>query len=539
MKKKIRSLLAMTLAVLLVFGLVACGSTNSTNETPTQNGQNEGGTSGDVANEENTAFEVVVAASSEPESMDPQLSGAASGGNITYNIFDFLVRMDASGGESVPSLATSWEKVDDTTWRFYLRENVKFSNGEDFNADDVIYTLDRIFEPDSGRTTYNLQVLESWEKVDDYTVDLHTEGVVSDMPTRLYDMAILPNEYCASISAEEFGQNPVGCGPYMLEEWRTNDYISLVYNENYWGETPSCTKITFRSIPEISTRLAELMAGTVDIVVDLNPDYVDTVNSYEGYRAVSALSKRVPYIGIDLLNEDSPEELQDVRVRQALNYAIDRDAIIVNVYNGYALKLATIWREDNVGYSEELSGGENAYPYDPDMARSLLAEAGYADGFTIDLYYTDNMFLKCEETCLAVASYLEDIGITVNVIQHEYNALRAELINGQANHLVKGLFAWNWGAKPQTPDGHLAGAIESTGITSYYTNSEVDDLIAQLRVTDGDERVAVAQELQEYLYEDCPYIFLWQQMDIYGVSNTLNWTPRLDQYILACDIMLA
>ena len=164
MKKKIRSLLAMTLAVLLVFGLVACGSTNSTNETPTQNGQNEGGTSGDVANEENTAFEVVVAASSEPESMDPQLSGAASGGNITYNIFDFLVRMDASGGESVPSLATSWEKVDDTTWRFYLRENVKFSNGEDFNADDVIYTLDRIFEPDSGRTTYNLQVLESWEK---------------------------------------------------------------------------------------------------------------------------------------------------------------------------------------------------------------------------------------------------------------------------------------------------------------------------------------------------------------------------------------
>ena len=233
MKKKIRSLLALALAVLLVFSLVACGGTNNADGTSAQNGQNGGTSSDNAAGSEDTTFEVVVAASSEPESMDPQLSGAASGGNITYNIFDFLGRMDASGGESVPSLATSWEKVDDTTWRFYLRENVKFSNGEDFNADDVIYTLDRIFEPDSGRTTYNLQVLESWEKVDDYTVDLHTEGVVSDMPTRLYDMAILPNEYCASISAEEFGQNPVGCGPYMLEEWRTNDYISLVYNENY------------------------------------------------------------------------------------------------------------------------------------------------------------------------------------------------------------------------------------------------------------------------------------------------------------------
>lgn len=538
MKKKIRSLLAVLLAVVLVFSLAACGneSTNRPSNQSNSNGIEPDDHTGEAAD---TSFEVVVAASSEPESLDPQLSGAASGGNIVYNLFDFLVRMDASGEEIIPCLATSWEKVDDTTWRFYLREGVRFSNGEEFNADDVIYTLDRIFEPDSGRTTYNLQVLESWEKVDDYTIDLHTDGIVTDIPTRLYDMAILPNEYCGSVSEEEFGQHPVGCGPYMLDEWRTNDYISLVYNENYWGDAPSCTKITFRSIPEISTRLAELMAGTVDIVVDLNPDYVDTVNSYEGYRAVSALSKRVPYIGIDLLNEDSPAELQDVRVRQALNYAIDRDAIIENVYSGYALKLATIWREDYVGYSEELSGGENAYPYDPEYAKSLLAEAGYADGFTIDLYYTDNMFLKCEETCLAVASYLEDIGITVNVIQHEYNALRAELINGQANHLVKGLFAWNWGAKPQTPDGHLAGAIESTGITSYYNNSEVDSLIAELRVTDGEERVAVAQELQEYLYKDCPYIFLWQQMDIYGVADTFSWTPRLDQYILASDIELA
>lgn len=125
------------------------------------------------------------------------------------------------------------------------------------------------------------------------------------------------------------------------------------------------------------------------------------------------------------------------------------------------------------------------------------------------------------------------------MVQHEYNALRAELINGQANHLVKGLYGWNWGSKPQTPDGHLAGAVESTGITSYYNNSEVDELIAQLRVTDGEERIAVSQELQELLYEECPYIFLWQQMDIYGISDKLDWMPRLDQYILAADMKLA
>lgn len=526
MKGKLRSILSIALVVLMMFSMVACG------DDPEQGGV-------DTPDNADRTFEVVVGASAEPDTLDPQLSGASAGGNITYNLFDFLVRMNDAGDEVIPCLATSWETVDETTWRLYLREGVKFSNGEAFNADDVIYTLDRIFEPDSGRTTYNLKVLESWEKTGEYTVDLHTKGVVVDMMTRLYDLAIIPNEYCESVGEEEFGKNPVGTGPYKLEEWRTNDYISLVYNENYWGEQPECTKITFRSIPEISTRLAELMAGTIDIVVDLNPDYIDTVNGYEGYRAVTALSKRVPYIGIDLLNDDSPVELKDVRVRQALNYAIDRDAIIENIYKGCAEKLATIWREDYVGYTDELSGPGNAYPYDPEKAKSLLAEAGYPNGFEIDLYYANGMFLKIEETCLAIAGYLEDINIKVNVVQHEYNALRAELINGQANHLVKGLYGWNWGSKPQTPDGHLAGAVESTGITSYYNNSEVDELIAQLRVTDGEERIAVSQELQELLYEECPYIFLWQQMDIYGISDKLDWMPRLDQYILAADMKLA
>lgn len=526
MKRTGKSILALILTLLMVFSLAACGEKT---EEPSEN----------APEMVDTSFEVVVAASSEPEALDPQLSGAASGGNITYNVFDFLVRMNDSGDEIIPCLATSWEKTNETTWRFHLREGVQFSNGEAFNADDVIYTLDRIFEPDSGRTTYNLKALSGWEKVDEYTVDLLTNGNVVDMTTRLYDMAILPNEYCESVGEEEFGKKPVGTGPYKLEEWKTNDYIALSLNENYWGEKPDCTKITFRTIPEISTRLAELMAGTVDIVTDLNPDYVDTVNNYNGYSAVAALSKRVPYIGIDLLNNDSPKELKDVRVRQALNFAIDRDAIIQNIYAGYCTKLATIWREDYVGYSEALSGASNAYPYDPELAKSLLAEAGYPNGFDLDIYYCDGMFLKTAEAVQAIAGYYEAIGIHCNVIQHEYNALRAELINGQANHLVKGLYGWNWGAKPQTPDGHLAGAVETGGITSYYSNSEVDDLIAQLRVTDGTEAVAVAEKLQNVIREDCPYVFLWQQQDIYGVNDKIEWTPRLDQYVLACDMKLA
>ncbi len=536
MKMKLKSMSVLLMAGVLLLSMTACGGggkDQTANDGPA-NTTPSGET--DQPAEANKSFEVIIASAAEPESLDPQISGAAAGGNISYNLFDYLVRMSADGTEVIPCLAASWEQPDENTWRFYLREGVTFTNGEPFNAECVTYTLDRIFEPDSGRTTYNLKVLDSWTAVDEYTVDLHTAEPCNDMPTRLYDMAILPAKYGQEVSSDEFGAKPIGCGPYKLDEWATNNFISLTANEDYWDGAPDCKKMTFRTIPEISTRLAELMAGSVDIVLDLNPDYIETVNNYAGYNAVSALSKRVAYIGIDTLNADSPQELQDPRVRQALNYAVDRDAMIENLYLGNAGKLATIWREDYVGYDEAVSGPAGAYPYDPDKARQLLAEAGYADGFAIDLYYTPQMFLKCEETCLAVAGYLEDIGLKVKLNEVEYNALRAQLINGQDAHAVKGLFGWNWGAKPQTPDGHLAGAIETGGITSYYTNSEIDALIAQLRSVPEAERAGVAAQLQALLYEDCPYIFLWQQMDVYGISEKITWEPRLDQYVLGKDM---
>lgn len=527
--KRVQSLLALLAAAALALGLTACGSGDASPSAGTDSPAGSG----------SQAFEVIIGASAEPESLDPQLSGAAAGGNISYNLFDYLVRMSTDGTEVTPALAVSWENPDELTWRFHLREGVSFTNGEPFNADCVAYTLERIFEPDSGRTTYNLKVIDSWEVVDAYTIDLFTSAPCNDMPTRLYDMAILPAEYCKETGDDGFGANPVGCGPYKLGKWATNNYIELVANEDYWGGAPACTKMTFRTIPEISTRLAELMAGSVDIVLDLNPDYIETINSHEGYSAVSAPSKRVAYIGIDTLNQDSPKELQDPRVRQALNYAVDKDTIIQSVFLGSANKLATIWRNDYVGYEESYSGPDGAYPYDPAKAKELLAEAGYPDGFALELYYTPQMFLKCEETCLAVAGYLEDIGLKVTVTKVEYNALRAQLINGQDAHTVKGLFGWNWGSKPQTPDGHLAGAVETGGITSYYSNSQVDSLIAQLRSVPEAQRGAVAKELQAALYEDCPYIFLWQQVDVYGVNDRLNWVPRLDQYVLGKEMTAA
>ncbi|HHW93071.1 MAG TPA: hypothetical protein GX734_01030 [Clostridiaceae bacterium] len=533
--RKMKWLLALLLVVIMVLGSLGCSSSKSPDADPSKA---DGSQASESKPEPKTDPSVVtIAASAEPEGMDPQIAGAAVGGNLSYNLYDYLVRVAADGRELIPCLATSWEQVDERTWRFTLREGVEFTNGEPFNADAVAYTLKRMFEPDTGRTTYNLKVVSEWKVVDEYKIDIISDKPCNDMPIRLYDLAILPPKYTEEVGPDKFGTDPIGCGPYKLGEWVTNSHIELLANENYWDGAPKTDRIVFRTIPEASTRLAELLAGNIDIVTDLSPDYIETVDSNEGYKATTALSKRVAYVGIDVLNEDSPKELADKRVRQALNYAIDRDTIIKNIYGGHALKLATIWRQDYVGYSDELSGGDAGYPYDPNKAKELLKEAGYENGFAVNLYYCPNTFLKCEEATLAIAGYLEDIGLTINLNKMEYNAYRAAFINGQEMHQGKGLFSWNWGAKPQTPDGHLAGALETGGITSYFTNKELDDLLAKLRAVDVDGRDAVAVDIQKFLFDECPYIYLWQQIDVYGINEkNIDWTPRLDQYILGTEI---
>ncbi|MDK2981148.1 MAG: peptide/nickel transport system substrate-binding protein [Chloroflexota bacterium] len=480
--------------------------------------------------------QVIVVQSADPSTLDPQKAGGSAGGNIAFNIFEGLTKQSEDMTEVLPALATEWYAVDDTTWEFKLREGVKFQNGEDFNAEAVKYTVDRMLDPDEANDSSSFKTIQEAVVVDDFTVQLITTQPDPLIPAKVFGLLILPPQYTAEAGSEEFGQHPVGTGPFKLAEFTPNQRIVLEANDDYWGGRPSIDTLIFRPVAEASTRLAELLTGEADIVLDISPEDIPTVEEDADVRIEAVDSKRVPYIGMDLL-DDGPEFLKDVRVRQALNYAVDVDAIIDTILSGYATRLATIYRTDFVGFDDTLE----PYAYDPDKAKELLTDAGYGEGdITLKITANGEIITKGDEIGEAIAGMLQEVGINAEVDLQSYQGIRDMYIGGQEAHLGDALFVWNWGSREPDANSPLSGTLQSGGITSYYRDETLDAMIADAASTvDTDERIAKHKAIQAYIYEQAPFIFLYDAMDIYGVNNKISWTPRRDQYILGAEMSAA
>ena len=370
-KFSVKSKIWLLLSLLIVgaFIVSACASTEAAETTA------EGEVAEETVGEAAGPLEVVVVQNADPQTLDPQKAGGSAGGNILFNIFNGLTKQSEDMAEVLPSLATEWTAVDDVTWEFKLREGVTFHNGEPFTAEAVKYTVDRMMDPDAARENSSFKTLVETIVVDDYTVQLVTSQPEPLLPAKVFGLHILPPKYTEEVGEEEFGQNPVGTGAYKLAEFTPNQRIVLEANEDYWDGVPEVDTLIFRPVAEASTRLAELLTGEADIVMDISPEDIDMVEEDENVHIAAVDSKRVPFLGLDLL-PDGPEFLKDVRVRQALNYAVDVDAIIDTILSGYATRVATVYRTDFIGYDETLE----PYSYDPDKAIELLAEAGYGEG---------------------------------------------------------------------------------------------------------------------------------------------------------------
>lgn len=508
-----------------VLVLTACG-TQGQSIAPGASAGASGGTSTEPSI-------VTIAMQADPPTLDPQKPGGPVGDNFYRNMFDTLLSQDASG-EVIEGIATSWEQQDETTWRFGLRDDATFTDGEPVNAEAVKFTIERILEPGAVRNLYTFGNLVGAEVVDEYTVDIVSKAPDPLMPIRVTDLYILPPQATAEAGEEGFGEAPVGSGPYMLKEWEPNQRIVLEANADYWAGAPRVGQLVFRPIPEPSTRLAELVSGNVDLIVDMSPEQAAELQASGSARVETLRSKRVPFIGMNLI-DGGPAELQDVRVRQAMNYAVDVEAIVDSILQGHGYPLATIYRPDWPGYDESIEG----YPYDPERARALLAEAGYPDGFSIQMQTSSGIINKGVEIAEAVAGQLGEVGIQVEVVPLELNAYRQIVIGGQEQNLVEGLYLWNWGAKPGDPSSALTGFLKSTGVSSYWNNPEFDALVdATLGNADEEERVEGLREIQQMLVDEAPVIFLYQSEDIYGVSERLDWSPRTDQYILGYDMQV-
>lgn len=468
--------------------------------------------SGDDA--ERSGGEIVIAQGSEAETLDAQATISAPALNIVSNVSETLVRVsipESGSYELEPVLAESWESVDDTTWQFVLRQDVTFSNGEPFNAEVVRYSVERIQQNEFPVLSYLTGVTEV-EIVDDYTVNILTDSPQPLVPSNFNIIYMVPPEYAEEVGTEGFATSPIGTGPYKFVEWIRDDHALLEANEDYWGDMPSFDSVRYVPIPEASTRTAALINGQVDFVMPLSIADIPQVESQDGVSVGTSSSPRVMFIALDNVQH---EALSNRLVREALNYAVDKEAIVDNLLQGHAGVLqGQILTPVYFGFNPDLE----AFPYDPDRARELLAEAGYADGFSATLLSSRARYPMDDATSEAVAGQLREVGVDVTVEALDFAVYFEGLGNPDAAPMqLKGI-ATNF------PDGvPMFRHFTSDGPLSIANNPELDELWQQASETvDSEEREDLLQQVGQVIHDEALAIFLHNLHVIYGISDRVQ-----------------
>jgi len=466
---------------------------------------------------------IVIGDGGDPSTLDPQYADDGFERNVNDNIYEMLLHRDA-GGSIDPGLATDYEQLDDTTWRFTLREGVSFHNGEPFNADAVVYSIERIIDPEYNSEQISfVETLTGAEAVDEYTVDIFTGGPDPILPGRMTWMKIVPPVYTED-NPDEFVVAPVGTGPYQFVEWVRGDHVTLEANEDYWGGAPTIGQVTIRPIEEDATRLAALQAGEVDLIAGLIPEYLAQVEN-----SVAIHGLEFPWIRINI---DNPP-LDDVRVRQALNYAVDKEALAEALYGGYAgVAQGQILTSGHFGYNPDVT----AYPYDPAKAQELLEEAG-ATGAALELVGESGRWLKDKELVEAVAAQLEAVGLDIEVNIAEWSDWLDLLFAGR--EAAPDLQYSSHDNVLLDADRTLSGMFTLGGSQAAYNNSTVDQLVEDARTETGVEtREDMYHQAVQTIYDEAACIFMLNLDNIYGLSERLEWTPRLDGRIMVNEMTL-
>ncbi|RIY00255.1 ABC transporter substrate-binding protein [Aureimonas flava] len=465
---------------------------------------------------------IVVAQPADAYTLDPAKHSAFPTANILFQIYDALVTIDEKG-EFRPALATSWENPDPLTWRLHLREGVRFHNGEPFDAQAVKFSFDRALDP-AFKAPYLSRIaqIKSVEVVDDHTVDFKTEKPFPTMLFSLYEASfaalIVPPKYVAENGPDILASRPVGTGPYKFVEWRKDDRLVLEANPDYWGGAPAIRHAIFRPIKELRTRIAELSSGGVDIAVDVPPEDIPSVER-NGGKIENIASDFLYFLAFDTTREGP---LQNKLVRQAINYAVDVDAIQEALLNGLGERIALTLPASSAFYDPAWE----AYPYDPGKARQLLAEAGYPDGFTVKLMSRQGRFLKDAEIIAATQGFLADVGITAQ-IEYLEPGVWAQVSEQKGR---EGITFPGWSGRD--PDLVWYPLLHSGQYQSYYGNPELDRLLEAGRSTlDPAQRRSAYEAAAAIIKEEAPHLPMIQPPLIYALDRTLDWHPRTDSMI--------
>ncbi len=479
--------------------------------------------------------ELIIATPTQPNALDFVNSAERNAANIAAQIFDTLIYIN-DDLEFEPALAESWEVSEDgKTYTFKLREGVTFHNGEPFNADSVVFTWEAGSNPENQYATY-YERAESVTAIDEYTVEVTTTDVDAlFLGLMAAAWTPFPPAYYEEVGLTGFSQAPVGTGPFMLTEWEQGDRIVLDKFPDYWREGyPKLDRITFRPITESSTRAAAIQTGEVDIVNRLSPDEAASLEGVDGVNLVEYPNNRVYYIAFNNMTSGVGEPTEDPLVRQAFNYAVDTEGIISALFAGKGQRSTGLVTSGDLGYLTSLS----PYEYDVDKAKELMAEAGFGDGFSMDMACPSGAYTNFEEVCQAVAAQLGEIGVTVNLDIQESGAYW----DLEAAKQLPPLFGDSWSSTGIDSYQRLFGALGGEEASfSAWSDPKIDDLLAQILVTvDNDARAALYEELQQYMFDEPPFIYLYEPISFEAISDrVVNYKPRVAEEFYLWDLEAA
>ncbi len=470
---------------------------------------------------------VTLAQGVDPESLDPALDTLISSVGVMMNIYDALIWRNGKG-EIVPALAESWDFPETNRMRLKIRQGVKFHDGSILTVEDVVFSYQRLFDKDSPSPLLSSLkgFVDSVEKVDDSTVLVKMPAARATVIPTLVRVPIISKSVFERVGVQAFGIAPVGTGPFKFKTWDKNERIVLERFNDHWRGPAAIRSYVIRPIPEDFARFASLLNGEVDIIANLTAERVKEIENNTALKWKGVASARNMFVGMNTRKKP----FDDIRVRYALNHAVDKQALIDIVMGGHAIENASVCTQTLFGATKV-----DSFKYDVNKSKKLLAEAGYPNGFETTLLGPVGRYTKDKEIQEAIAGMLAEVGVRVKHVQPEWaQFIKQWLGQKYPMHYI------GTGNQVMDCDQHLGYRIDGKRYNRYYQSDLIDTLIQKELVEyDVGKRKAILAEIQEKIRDDAPWIFLFDLKDLYGMTARIKWDPRADEMVWAYDIKVS